>query len=154
MIESGIMNINEERERFLAEQAQEFGEPILSFALGKVLSGPALGSELVFLLVGTAALHLLPTTREPSVFGIPLGLKKGKSEPEPLNLPRDRILSYGVLKPKGIWAVLTAPHEVVEVAAHTELGTDTWRFQLVGESEAFLSHWKTCWTPSADLSLP
>jgi len=142
------MNINAERERFLAEQEARFGEPIVNLALARVLSGPNLGSELVFLLVGASALHLLASTRDPSVFGINIGTKKKAPDPEPVTLPRASITGFQKLKPRSWWAALTSPQELVEVEATVDAVPRTWRFQLVGGAEAFVAEWKTLWETS------
>jgi|GEM_PF-5588247 hypothetical protein len=139
------MNINAERERFLAEQEARFGEPIVSLALARVLAGPSLGSELVFLLVGASALYLLPSTRDPSVFGINIGTKKKAPDPEPLTLPRATVTGFQKLKPRSWWAALMSPQEVVEVEAAVETTPTTWRFQLVGGAETFVAEWRILW---------
>jgi len=144
------MNTNVERERFLAEQEARFGEAIVSLALARVLSGPSLGSELVFLLVGASALHLLPSTRDPSVFGIALPSKKKVVEPEPVTLPRAAVGRFERLKPKSWWTTITAPQEVVEVAATQENAPVVWKFQLVGGADDFVEGWRALWASSPE----
>ena len=142
------MNTNVERDRFLAEQEARFGEPIVALGLARVLSGPDVGSELVFLLVGSSALYLLPSTRDPSVFGIIIPSKHKPAEPEPMTLPRADVTRFERVKPRSWWAALTAPQEVMEVEATFQGSPALWRFQLVGGADDFVAGWKTLWASS------
>jgi hypothetical protein len=143
------MNTNEERDQFLAEQARRIGEAVEVFALARVLSGPPLGSDLVFLLVGAQALHLLPSVQEASMFGISLPSKTKPAPPVPSSFTRSELTSFGTLKPRGWWQALTAPQEVVTVTAETAKGSSQWQFQLVGGAQAFVTAWQNAWSASA-----
>ena len=139
------MNTNDERDQFLAAQARRFGEEIQVFALARVLSGPPLGADMVLLLVGASALHLLPSVQDASMFGIALPSKKKAPEPTALSFPQARVTSFAVVKPIGWWKALTAPPEVVTVSAQNEGQPSVWQFQLVGGAQAFVTTWQKTW---------
>jgi len=136
------MDFHEERDRFLEEQAQRFKEPILTFALVRVLEGPPLGGELAFLLVSASALHILPTTHEPAVFGIPFS-KKASPSPVPLSVNREELGSIKLVRPQGWWQALTQPRGMLRVAE--------WKVQTVGDAEAFVSAWNQAWSKTSTL---
>jgi hypothetical protein len=139
------MNTNDDRDQFLAEQAQRIGEPILAFSFGRILDGPPLESEMVFLMVGTSALHILPTVRDATVFGMLLPGRKKAAEPTPLRFARDQVVEYDAVRAQGLWAKLTAPQEVIQISAKTDAGVSTWKVQLIGEVETLVKQWRAAW---------
>jgi len=131
------MESNEERDRFLEEQSRRMGEPVLAFTLARILDGPPVGADLVFLLVGSSALHILPTVQDPSIFGIPLS-KKPDTPPTPRALAREAVGAFELVKPQGWWEILTSPKGVIQVS--------DWKVQTVGDAQTFVSAWKLAWS--------
>lgn len=139
------MSSNPDRDEFLSEQARRLGEPIQAFALVRVLGGPSLGSELVFLFVVASGVEFFPSARDASIFGIPLPGKK-VAPPEPRKVRRDQVTSFGALKASGFWERLTGPQGVIELRVH-DAGTELkWHLQLVGEADTFVREWSSAWT--------
>ena len=133
-----------ERERFLAEQAEKFGEPILTFSLAQQWEGPPLEAKLVFLLVSATSLHLVAVPTDPSMFGVPLKLKEEPKAPVPRSFLKSEV-TFGAKTYAHWWKQLTAPRDVIEVTTKTDSGTAVWWFAAVSPAERFLNEWKTAW---------
>jgi len=139
------MSTNPERDKFLADQAGRFGEPIRAFALGRVVSGPPLGAELIFVLVGASAVYLVPSAQDASIFGIPLPGRKTETA-EPRTLARSQVIEFMAVRPTGWWARWTSPQEVVSLRASEPNGPVEWRFQLIREASPFVQEWAAAWS--------
>lgn len=144
------MDSTSEREKFLEQQSLLWGQPILASALGRVLEGPPLGADLVFLLVGPSGLRLLPLAQDPTIFGIPLPGKRVEA-PQATLIERADVEVFDELRPRRGWARWFGPRDVVHLRCRTGETSTLWNFQLIAQAAPFLDAWRKGWNSNRPL---